>query len=212
MFSLPKGKRIDLYIECGADACDDAGPSALARQRRRRPGWPCARRRRRGASPAQPAQSAVQRLAGPVARRPGPADHRPADRPLSLCRHPLVLDPVRARRHHHRLADAVARPVAGQGRADLSGRRARRPRSRAFRDSAPGKIMHETRGGEMSALRRGAVRPLLRRRRHHRLFVALAGAYAERTGDLELIRDALARPDRAPPTGCATTATPTATA
>ena len=35
-----------------------------------------------------------------------------------------------------------------------------------FRDAAPGKIMHETRKGEMARLQRAAVRPLLRRRRH----------------------------------------------
>ena len=58
----------------------------------------------------------------------------------------------------------------------------------AYRDSQPGKIMHETRGGEMSALHEvpfglyyGGVDTTC-------LFVALAGAYAKRTGDLELIR------------------------
>jgi glycogen debranching enzyme len=57
----------------------------------------------------------------------------------------------------------------------------------AFRDAAPGKIMHETRRGEMSnvcevpfGLYYGSVDSTP-------LFVALAGAYAERTGDLALI-------------------------
>ncbi|HZZ37176.1 MAG TPA: amylo-alpha-1,6-glucosidase, partial [Caulobacteraceae bacterium] len=57
-----------------------------------------------------------------------------------------------------------------------------------FRESAPGKIMHETRRGEMAALKEipfglyyGGVDTTP-------LFVALAGAYLERTGDLELIR------------------------
>jgi glycogen debranching enzyme len=59
----------------------------------------------------------------------------------------------------------------------------------AFRDAAPGKIMHETRSGEMSntcevpfGLYYGSVDSTP-------LFVALAGAYAERTGDLDLIRE-----------------------
>src|SRR5665213_3504227 len=58
----------------------------------------------------------------------------------------------------------------------------------AFGDSAPGKIMHETRRGEMAALKEipfglyyGGVDTTP-------LFVALAGAYLVRTGDLGLIR------------------------
>jgi glycogen debranching enzyme len=57
----------------------------------------------------------------------------------------------------------------------------------AFMDSAPGKIMHETRKGEMAALRElpfglyyGGVDTTP-------LFVMLAGAYARRTGDLDFI-------------------------
>src|SRR4249919_3536061 len=60
----------------------------------------------------------------------------------------------------------------------------------AFLDSAPGKIMHETRKGEMAAMRElpfglyyGGVDTTP-------LFVVLAGAYARRTGDLAFV-DAL---------------------
>src|SRR3984957_13862781 len=59
--------------------------------------------------------------------------------------------------------------------------------SSAFQDSQPGKIMHETRGGEMAALKEipyglyyGGVDTTP-------LFVALAGAYLKRTDDVELI-------------------------
>jgi glycogen debranching enzyme len=59
--------------------------------------------------------------------------------------------------------------------------------SSAFLDAAPGKIMHETRKGEMAALRElpfglyyGGVDTTP-------LFVMLAGAYARRTGDLDFI-------------------------
>ncbi len=57
----------------------------------------------------------------------------------------------------------------------------------AFQDSAPGKIMHEARKGEMTRLKEvpfgqyyGAVDTTP-------LYVILAGAYAERTGDMEFI-------------------------
>jgi len=58
-----------------------------------------------------------------------------------------------------------------------------------FLDSAPGKIMHETRKGEMSALKElpfglyyGGVDTTP-------LFIALAGAYLRRTGDIETVQE-----------------------
>lgn len=58
----------------------------------------------------------------------------------------------------------------------------------AFDDATPGKIMHETRGGEMAALKEipfglyyGGVDTTP-------LFIALAGAYLHRTGDRDTIR------------------------
>jgi glycogen debranching enzyme len=57
----------------------------------------------------------------------------------------------------------------------------------AFRDSEPGKIMHETRRGEMAALGEVPFARYYGGVDTTPLFVALAGAYAERTGDFELI-------------------------
>ncbi|HET6970982.1 MAG TPA: amylo-alpha-1,6-glucosidase [Phenylobacterium sp.] len=55
----------------------------------------------------------------------------------------------------------------------------------AFRDSAPGKIMHETRRGEMAALGEVPFGRYYGGVDTTPLFVALAGAYADRTGDDE---------------------------
>ncbi len=56
-----------------------------------------------------------------------------------------------------------------------------------FRDSAPGKIMHETRKGEMAALDELPFRKYYGGVDTTPLFVMLAGAYARRTADLAFI-------------------------
>jgi glycogen debranching enzyme len=56
-----------------------------------------------------------------------------------------------------------------------------------FQDAAPGKIMHETRKGEMAALRELPFGKYYGGVDTTPLFVTLAGAYATRTGDLSLI-------------------------
>lgn len=58
----------------------------------------------------------------------------------------------------------------------------------SFLDSAPGKIMHETRRGEMSAMRELPFGRYYGGVDTTPLFVMLAGAYARRTGDIEFIR------------------------
>jgi glycogen debranching enzyme len=66
----------------------------------------------------------------------------------------------------------------------------------AFRDSEPGKIMHETRRGEMSALEELPFGRYYGGIDTTPLFVALAGAYVDRTGDvaqIEAWRPALER-------------------
>ena len=58
-----------------------------------------------------------------------------------------------------------------------------------FQDAAPGKIMHETRQGEMSVLREMPFARYYGSVDATPLFVMLAGAYAQRTGDLGLIAE-----------------------
>lgn len=57
----------------------------------------------------------------------------------------------------------------------------------AFRDSAPGKIMHETRRGEMAALGEIPFGQYYGGVDTTPLFVSLAGAYLQRTDDIDLI-------------------------
>lgn len=67
----------------------------------------------------------------------------------------------------------------------LAGRQA--TENSAFRDSQPGKIMHETRGGEMAALGEVPFGLYYGGVDTTPLFVALAGAYLRRTDDVQLI-------------------------
>lgn len=59
--------------------------------------------------------------------------------------------------------------------------------SSAFHDSAPGKIMHEIRSGEMAAMKEIPHTPYYGTADATPLFVSLAGAYFERTGDIAFI-------------------------
>ena len=169
MFALAPGEQLDLYRRGGPRRAEPPEPGAVsptalaadaaaarARQLHARAGRGCRGHRRR-----------LRRLA--ASSRAPTSPSLTTDLPtgaLSLRRHPLVLDALRPRRHHHRLADAVARPVAGQGvltylaarqATDALGLRRRRARQDHARDPA-------RRDGRAEG---DAVRPLLRRRRHH---------------------------------------------
>jgi glycogen debranching enzyme len=186
MFSLPKGRRCDLYIECGPERCDqpDEGRFRIHAVQAR---LAMRTRRRRGASlrgPRSPrfndwldqSRADVALLTtdlptGPYPYAGVPWFSTPFGRDgIITAWQMLWLDPS--------LAKGVLTYLAARQATEFS----------AFQDSAPGKIMHETRGGEMSALGEvpfglyyGGVDTTC-------LFVALAGAYARRTGDVDLIR------------------------
>ncbi|SFS50013.1 amylo-alpha-1,6-glucosidase [Brevundimonas viscosa] len=186
MFSLPRGRTLDLYVECGADRCDAPSPErwrvhALQARLAMRA------KRRRGASlrgPRSPrfndwldqsradvALLTTELPTGPYPYAGTPWFSTPFGRDgIITAWQMLWLDPS--------LAKGVLTYLAMRQATESS----------AFADSAPGKIMHETRRGEMSALGEvpfglyyGGVDTTC-------LFVALAGAYARRTGDLETIR------------------------
>lgn len=186
LFSLPLGKTLDLLIECGADACETPD-AARWREAAVRARAAMRRKRRRGASlrgPRSPrfnqwldqSRADVALLTtdlptGPYPFAGVPWFSTPFGRDGIICAWQMLwLDPS--------LAKGVLTYLAARQATEVS----------AFQDSQPGKIMHETRGGEMSALHEvpfglyyGGVDTTC-------LFVALAGAYARRTGDLETIR------------------------
>ena len=184
MFALAPGHRIDLYIEAGVGEAEQPTRERFERSmvRARRT---LRHRERRGAalhcsedghdawfaqSRADIALLITDLPTGPYPFAGIPWFSTPFGRDGILTSWQMLwLDPS--------LARGVLTYLAGRQATETS----------AFRDSQPGKIMHETRGGEMAALKEipfglyyGGVDTTP-------LFVALAGAYLRRTDDIELI-------------------------
>ncbi|WP_312784589.1 glycogen debranching N-terminal domain-containing protein [Brevundimonas sp.] len=186
MFSLPKGRKLDLYVECGLDACDapdqerwrwNSIQARLAMRRRMRRGASVqAARNPRVNDWLRQSRTDVALLttdlptgAYPYAGVPWFSTPFGRDGIITAWQM-LWIDPS--------LAKGVLTYLAARQATEFN----------PFMDSAPGKIMHETRGGEMSALGEvpfglyyGGVDTTC-------LFIALAGAYAKRTNDYGTIR------------------------
>ncbi len=173
-----------LYVEVGPEVAEapdrDRFRAAAARAR-----FGMRAKRRHGAT-MHSSGPRLQRLGRARSRGCGAADHRACDRTLPLCRHSLVFDGVRPRRRHLGAADAVARPGLARGvLAFLAQHQA--TETSPFSDSQPGKIMHETRKGEMVALRELPFGRYYGGVDTTPLYIHLACAYADRTGDMAFI-------------------------
>ncbi|MHB8529583.1 MAG: amylo-alpha-1,6-glucosidase [Caulobacteraceae bacterium] len=185
MFALGPGKRMDLYVEAGSEEADpptrDRFSRALAGARRT-----VREVKDRGArlvasdgafsawleqSRADVAVLTTRLPTGPYPYAGIPWFSTPFGRDGIITAWQLLwLDPS--------LAEGVLRYLAARQASAVS----------AFEDAAPGKIMHETRRGEMAALGEVPFGLYYGGVDTTPLFVALAGAYLERTGDIGFIR------------------------
>ena len=137
------------------------------------------------------AQRGVRPNDVPVGHRPAHAGHREADRSLPLCRHSLVQHRLRTRRADYRAADPLAfDPTLAAGVLRFLAQEQATEFNPAS-EAEPGKILHETRGGEMAALGEVPFRRYYGSVDSTPLFVMLAGAYLARTGDIATLRGLL---------------------
>jgi len=186
MFALPPGRRVDLFIEVGPAEGEVpgrdrflaamGGARRLVRERKERGARLTAPDGAFGAwldqSRADVAVLTTELATGLYPYAGIPWFSTPFGRDGIITAWQILwLDPS--------LAKGVLTYLAARQATDVS----------AFADSTPGKIMHETRRGEMSGLKEipfglyyGGVDTTP-------LFVALAGAYLTRTGDVALIRE-----------------------
>ena len=183
--SRPK-LRTDIFYEVGLDAAETALAAALPHGGGAKPGWRparCAVAARRVQTSGRVFSEWLDRSRADLAL----LTTEFADRPLSLCGHPVVLDRLRPRRDHHRAADAVARSVAGAGRAALSGGASGAPRPRASPTRRPARSCTRPARARWSACGELPFGSYYGGVDTTPLFVVLAGAYAARTGDLALV-------------------------
>ena len=181
---LPKRGSDSIFIEVGADRLAAPEPRAVPGRRGARPlGHARQAPARRHGVQLRPR---LQRLAVAGACRHRAADDRAADRPLPLCRHPWFStafgrDGVISALQMLWLDPALARGVL----AFLAQHQA--TETSPFSDSQPGKIMHETRKGEMAVLRELPFGRYYGGVDTTPLYIYLACAYAARTGDMGFV-------------------------
>ena len=182
--ALPRHGRLRLYLEVGAEGAappDDKRFRSAAAQAR----WAMRRKRGRGGSlhcPRGPFQMWIEKARADLALLTtelptGPYPYAG----IPWFSTPFGRDGIVTALQLLWLDASVARGVL-QFLAENQAHEAS-----AFDDAAPGKILHETRKGELAALGEVPFRRYYGGVDTTPLFVLLAGAYARRTGDLALI-------------------------
>ena len=182
--ALPRHGRLRLYLEIGAEPAaspDDKRFRSAAAQAR----WAMRRKRGRGGSlhcPRGPFQMWIEKARADLALLTtelptGPYPYAG----IPWFSTPFGRDGIVTALQLLWLDASVARGVL-QFLAENQAHEAS-----AFDDAAPGKILHETRKGELAALGEVPFRRYYGGVDTTPLFVLLAGAYARRTGDLALI-------------------------
>ena len=187
LFELPANGRAELFIEIGPEPAEEPPGVSRFRSAAARARWSIRAERRRGAriatttrlfdewihkSAADLALLTTELPTGPYPYAGIPWFSTPFGRDaIVTALQTLWLDP------------ALARGVLA-----FLARHQSHERS-PFRDSAPGKIMHEMRRGEMTALRELPFGQYYGGVDTTPLFVVLAGAYADRTGDLAFVNE-----------------------
>jgi glycogen debranching enzyme len=186
VLSIPEQHHQELFLEVGVERSDPPGRSQY-RAAAARAQWEKCNNRRRGArtmashrlfsewvekSQADLALLTTQLPTGPYPYAGIPWFSTPFGRDAVItAMQTLWLDPGLARGVLSFLAHHQAHETS------------------SFSDSAPGKIMHETRKGEMTAMDELPFRQYYGGVDTTPLFVGLAGAYADRTGDLAFIEE-----------------------
>ncbi|MBV8682688.1 MAG: amylo-alpha-1,6-glucosidase [Caulobacteraceae bacterium] len=185
MFSLAPEKPMDLYIEVGSD--EEERPSRARFEAAESGAHEAVRARRQGGARVRAADGAfhawLSQSRGDVAALTTPLETGPYPYAgIPWFSTPFGRDGIFTAWQMLWLDPSLARGVL----TFLASRQA--TQTSPFADAQPGKIMHETRRGEMAALGEVPFGLYYGGVDTTPLFVALAGAYLRRTGDLDLIR------------------------
>jgi glycogen debranching enzyme len=187
MLDLPANGRTELFIEIGPELVADPPDLTRFRYAAARARWSIRSERRRGARLATPTRLFNDWIDKSAADLALLTTELPTG-PYPYAGIPWFSTPFGRDAIITALQTVWLDPALARGVLTFLAHNQARERS-SFRDSAPGKIMHEMRRGEMTALHELPFGRYYGGVDTTPLFVLLAGAYADRTGDLAFINE-----------------------